>query len=265
LTLFGSEADACTVENNTNNARVSGILLRDSTAANCISWSDDSGLYAGFTGSFVFCCLSVLPEPAANGGGNMTLNPIFSGNGSDHYRLKPESPCIDAGTNSGQSPSRDLTRTPRPQDGDMDGTYTFDMGAYEFDPGAVDSDSDSMPDDWEIQYGLNPTNALDALEDADNDKLDNRGEYIAGTNPLDPSSRFVVGSASAASAGLGFTFTWSSTSNRRYTVWRGSDLMTGLGVIETEIPATPPLNVYIDPTPPSSHTWLYSVGVELDP
>ena len=65
LTLFDSAADACTVENNTNNARVSGILLRDSTAANCISWSDDSGLYEGYTGSFVHCALSDPPEPAA--------------------------------------------------------------------------------------------------------------------------------------------------------------------------------------------------------
>src|SRR6185503_1615942 len=43
-------------------------------------------------------------------------------------------------------------------------------------------------DAWESQYGLNPTNAIDALLDADGDGMNNRDEYRVGTNPTNASS-----------------------------------------------------------------------------
>lgn len=54
-------------------------------------------------------------------------------------------------------------------------------------PGARDSDFDSLPDEWENRYGLNP-NIDDAAQDADNDKFTNLEEFKAGTNPADPAS-----------------------------------------------------------------------------
>lgn len=45
-----------------------------------------------------------------------------------------------------------------------------------------DSDSDGIPDDWEVQFGLDHTNPEDAAEDTDGDGLDNEAEYIAGTD-----------------------------------------------------------------------------------
>jgi len=47
-----------------------------------------------------------------------------------------------------------------------------------------DSDHDGLPDDWELAYGLDPTNAADAAFDSDCDGLSNIQEYQAGTNPL---------------------------------------------------------------------------------
>jgi len=47
-----------------------------------------------------------------------------------------------------------------------------------------DSDLDQMPDAWERKYGLNPTDASDALLDQDNDGLTALEEYEAGTIPL---------------------------------------------------------------------------------
>jgi hypothetical protein len=44
-----------------------------------------------------------------------------------------------------------------------------------------DSDSDGIPDDWEVQFGLDHTDPLDASEDEDGDGLDNGAEYMAGT------------------------------------------------------------------------------------
>ncbi|MBI4452407.1 hypothetical protein HY637_03185, partial [Candidatus Woesearchaeota archaeon] len=40
-----------------------------------------------------------------------------------------------------------------------------------------DSDGDGMPDDWELQNGLDPSNPGDAGEDLDNDGLTNKEEY----------------------------------------------------------------------------------------
>ena len=47
-----------------------------------------------------------------------------------------------------------------------------------------DNDGDGMPNDWELLYGFDPENDLDAFDNADADSLTNIGEYLAGTNPL---------------------------------------------------------------------------------
>jgi YD repeat-containing protein len=49
----------------------------------------------------------------------------------------------------------------------------------------LDDDNDTIPDTWEIQYGLNPLDDFDAQEDADSDNYSNLQEYRAGTNPND--------------------------------------------------------------------------------
>ncbi len=48
---------------------------------------------------------------------------------------------------------------------------------------AWDSDVDAMPDGWEIQYGLNPSDPADAAGDADGDGLSNLLEFQLGTSP----------------------------------------------------------------------------------
>ena len=52
----------------------------------------------------------------------------------------------------------------------------------------VDMDHDGIPDHWEIQYGLNPTNAADAGQDWDGDGMVNWQEYQADTNPTNKAS-----------------------------------------------------------------------------
>lgn len=49
----------------------------------------------------------------------------------------------------------------------------------------ADSDNDGMPDNWEIQQGLNPNDALDGVQDADNDGYTNVEEYLNALVPTD--------------------------------------------------------------------------------
>jgi hypothetical protein len=49
----------------------------------------------------------------------------------------------------------------------------------------IDDDDDGMPDDWEILYGFNPLDTVDAAEDADEDGVSNLDEFLQGTNPRD--------------------------------------------------------------------------------
>ena len=47
----------------------------------------------------------------------------------------------------------------------------------------IDTDQDHIPDSWEIAHGLNPDDSTDADRDPDNDRLTNRDEFYAGTDP----------------------------------------------------------------------------------
>jgi len=53
---------------------------------------------------------------------------------------------------------------------------------------ATDTDGDTLPDAWEILYGLNPNDPADALFDNDGDGLNNVAEYTNATDPNNPDS-----------------------------------------------------------------------------
>jgi hypothetical protein len=106
--------------------------------------------------------------------------------------------------NDGVINSLDLFPLDAFESADSDGDGVGDNG--DFFPNSaeysLDSDLDQMPDAWERKYGLNPTDASDALLDQDNDGLTALEEYEAGTIPLKILDIDANGSVDALTDGL---------------------------------------------------------------
>ncbi len=179
----------------------------------------------------------------ADGPGTFDADPLLLEPGG--YRLAPGSPCIDAVTTPFSMPSVDLDGTPRPLDGDANGTARYDVGAHEYVYAGADSDGDGMPDEWEIPNGLAPL-ADDAAEDPDGDGLSNLQEFqngthpwlsdtdgdgqsdwaeiVAGTDPVDPDSLFAIRNPAVHAESGHQIFTWPGRTQRLYTVVAADDL-----------------------------------------
>ncbi|MCC6232872.1 MAG: lamin tail domain-containing protein [Verrucomicrobiales bacterium] len=82
----------------------------------------------------------------------------------------------------------------------------------------TDRDLDGMPNDWELAHGLNPDEAADAALDADADSLSNLAEYLAGTDPRNPSSALRLTLTLVPSTGPNLRFR--AVADRGYTVVR---------------------------------------------
>jgi hypothetical protein len=61
---------------------------------------------------------------------------------------------------------------------------------------SIDTDGDGIPDGWEMLYGLNPGDPVDANQDLDGDGMTNLQEYLAGTDPVNASSVLRISSIS---------------------------------------------------------------------
>jgi len=86
----------------------------------------------------------------------------------------------------------------------------------------TDSDGDGLPDYWETKHFDGPTNAV-PLVDSDGDSISNAGEYMAGTNPRDPSSYFSIEQVRRTGSRYGLLF--DTFSGRRYDLgWIDGDI-----------------------------------------
>ncbi len=124
----------CTVTG--NSAGGAGGGTESCTSTNCIIYlntapgGDNYPPDPTYAGTFSYSCTTPLP----GGVGNITNEPAFVNVAAGNYRLRPGSPCIDAGADLSAILARDLDGNPRPLDGNRDGIAAFDMGAYEFGP-----------------------------------------------------------------------------------------------------------------------------------
>jgi len=120
------------------------------------------------------------------------------------------------------------------------------------------SDPANTPYSWLAQYGLTNFNT-DVMADIDRDGLLTWQEYIAGTNPTNPASCLRITGGSATSQGT--VIRWSSASNKIYNLSRTTNLMEAFAAIAgaTNLPATPPENVYTNPV--QSGAVFYKISV----
>ncbi len=124
-----------------------------------------------------------------------------------------------------------------------------------------DTDDDGMPDQWEMQNFKSL--AKTATADDDGDGQSNAAEYIAGTDPTDPASRFSVKSLTPANGG-GFTMRWDSRKARTYTVFKSDGLTSASWVAIT--PPQPGTGAEMLHTVPANETTtseFYRIHVNL--
>jgi hypothetical protein len=124
-------------------------------------------------------------------------------------------------------------------------------------PDATDQQiADANPNDplrtvWDVQ----------ADDDFDHDGLSNLEEYLAGTQPTDPSSRFaisVVNSLPGAGSGQ-FVIRWYSVSGKTYTLHKSTDLTAGFTPLQSGIVDSAPINCYTDTVSTASAFYMISV------
>lgn len=82
----------------------------------------------------------------------------------------------------------------------------------------VDTDGDGLPNVWEMRH-FGGTTAAVSSDDVDWDGANNYAEYIAGTDPQDAQSLFVMQIIN------GLDIEWQTIQNRSYTLQSSPDLM----------------------------------------
>lgn len=128
-----------TFSNNTSDLYGAAVYCQHSIieVANTIVWGNkpaDSQFLNDGSSKVVYSII----ESGYQGTGNLSLNPKLNalednGGFTQTYSLMPESPAIDAGSQS-DCPTTDQRGLQRPVDGDGNGSDICDIGAFEFQP-----------------------------------------------------------------------------------------------------------------------------------
>jgi subtilisin family serine protease len=244
--MSGGNAFNCTFSDNDS---YEGGGMYGGTATHCIFYDNQaSGLGNDtYLVSARFSCASDLLHGSD---GNVTNAPLFMDRLNKNYRLTGGSPCVNAGIIDYVSTALDLDGLPRIVD------FVVDMGAYEYQQ-ILNADGDQMSDGYEIYYFGGKTNAV-ATADEDNDGQNNGDEYIAGMNPLDPDSLFII--TNCAFVEEGFQIEWPSVAGRQYQALFSTNLIQGFELLEADI--NWPRNSCTDPVN-TNDTGCYRVDVQL--
>ncbi len=105
-----------------------------------------------------------------------------------------------------------------------------------------DGDGDGLPDRWECEH-FDAAHAWVGTDDADADGQDNRTEYIAGTQPTNAASSWMLLSAMHEIAGC--VLLWPGATDRVYTVSISTNLASGFQTLASGLPVA----AYTDAVP----------------
>jgi hypothetical protein len=203
-----------------------------------------------YGGVLTYCCTTPLP----GGIGNIANAPLFVDYAGGNLRLQSNSPCINAGNNAYVSTTKDLDGRPRIVGG------TVDMGAYEFQP-----DASGAFLGWLQQYGL-PTDGSADYADTDGTGQNNLFKYVAGLNPTNPASVFVLNIASVPNQSQGMNLNFNPLAlGRAYTPQFSTDLVSGVWMPLTTYtgPLTNGNQVTITDTNPIPPQEFYRIDITL--
>ncbi|MGA1841159.1 MAG: right-handed parallel beta-helix repeat-containing protein [bacterium] len=161
----------CTLSRNSAKTSGGSIFCEDVSSLiikNCIIWGNSPDEISGCTPTVSYSDIKAEDGTVHTGEGNINADPLFLYPEKENYYLLTDSPCIDAGTNTG-APETDINDKSRPLDGKGDSEYICDMGAYEFVPPqeyhvAPDGiDPMGTPCFESIQEAINATYNLDII------------------------------------------------------------------------------------------------------
>jgi hypothetical protein len=186
-----------TITENQASHLAGGVLAERATLnlVNSIVWNNSLAEVTTFFGEgIVNVSFSDVGEALFPGPGNISLDPQFGDPVGRDYHLQPQSPAIDAGSNTG-APATDIDNKPRPIDGDGNGIAIVDMGAFEFGtpPSAIEVAIDIKPESCKNPLNVRSRGSLRAA--------------ILGSSTFDvttivPSSIRVLGVAAPAKTSL---------------------------------------------------------------
>jgi sialate O-acetylesterase len=125
--------------------------------------------------------------------------------------------------------------------------------------------ADGIPGSWRVQYfgnGLTLTADSELLADPDGDGMNNRAEYLAGTNPVDADSVLRVQSIAAENSS--FTLTFPSITGKNYAIEKTATLgdASSWVVVRDAIPGTGGLIKLTDDSPLLTGSRFYRVRVK---
>jgi hypothetical protein len=119
-----------------------------------------------------------------------------------------------------------------------------------------------LPWTWLDQFGLATDGSAD-FADTDGDAMNNWQEYRTGTNPTNSLSKLAIVSFEPPTELRGPVISWQSATGIVYAIESSTDLQQGFdGVVRSNIPATPPLNMVTDTNAARPGLRVYRIRVE---
>lgn len=171
----------------------------------------------------------------------------------------------------GVSDARDVAEGTSPFNGDTDSDGLSDseeLDTYGTDPGRVDSAGDGVSDAWKVKFGFDPTTPLNLLADRDGDGLTDYDEWLTGTDPANPASRFAA--IMAGQAGPDIRIRFPTLRGRMYDVQTSTNIVDPLSwQTRTTITASVYSAEALIPAPtnntPLNYRLRFRVGGSADP